>query len=314
MDLKLHKDEISIDTVLVRKLIDHEFPQFAGLTLSRLGASGSTNVQIRLGDHLLVRLPRQPGGSMTIDKEHHWTPAIGSHLPVTVPEFVGVGKPASGYSERWAIVRWLEGEHPEVWGPDDSPSEERSQLAVELAEVVLAMRAIEVPEEAMTNPLFSNYRGRSLREHDKTMRRNIERCRSIEDLDLDLDGVLAMWTNALELPGAAEAAPVQWYHGDLVAENLLQTDGRLASVLDFGGIGVGDPSIDLHGAWELLDPPAREAFRSTLGVDDAEWLRGRAWALAVAAMTFPYYWLTMPGRARARLAMARSVLTDADGH
>ena len=43
------------------------------------------------------------------------------------------------------------------------------------------------------------------------------------------------------------------------------------------------------------------------GVSEVDWLRGRAWALAVALMTFPYYWHTMPTRVNDRLAMARSV-------
>ncbi|HSE09654.1 MAG TPA: hypothetical protein VLB29_13390 [Nocardioidaceae bacterium] len=63
--------------------------------------------------------------------------------------------------------------------------------------------------------------------------------------------------------------------------------------------------------WELLDTHARKVFRRGVGVDEAEWLRGRAWALALAVMTFPYYWHTKPGRCAHRLAMARSVLADA---
>jgi hypothetical protein len=45
-------------------------------------------------------------------------------------------------------------------------------------------------------------------------------------------------------------------------------------------------------------------------VDEAEWLRGRAWALAIALGCFSYYWNTMPGRCSDRMAMARSALAD----
>ena len=88
-------------------------------------------------------------------------------------------------------------------------------------------------------------------------------------------------------------------------------DGHLTAVLDFGGLGVGDPTVDLVVAWEVLDPASREAFRSAIGVDEESWLRGRAWALSLSLMTFPYYWSTMPDRCASRLAMARSVLADA---
>ena len=105
--------------------------------------------------------------------------------------------------------------------------------------------------------------------------------------------------------------PDQWFHSDLVAENLLTTNGRLTGVLDFGGLAIGDPTIDLHGAWEIFDSDARDIFRTRLNVDDATWNRGRAWALAIAVSVFSYYWTTMPKRCTDRLAMARNVLTDA---
>ena len=257
---EMHKDEISIDIKLVRQLVDKQFPQFASLPLQRLPASGSTNIQFRLGDELLVRLPRLAGGSQSLEKEAYWTPIMGKHLPIAVPEFAGNGKPAFGYSEQWLIVRWLDGKHPKVCHPADSPHTKRIQLANDLAAVILALRHIDVPTDALTEPVLQSYRGQSLEAYDEFMRHNIEQCRSIDGLDLDLDATLTVWENALELTTDSEARDARWYHGDLVAENLLLTGDRLTGVLDFGGLGVGDPTIDLHGAWELLDPPAREAL------------------------------------------------------
>jgi len=311
MTSAIHDNEIPIDVDLVRRLVSTQFPQYGAMPLERLGASGSTNTIFRLGDDLLVRLPRQPGGSAGIGKEQRWLPLIGRHLPVAVPEIVALGEPGCGYREHWCIVRWLEGELPKAYTPHESPMPERATLAADLADTILALRALEVPEAAAIDPALRWYRGRSLAEFDRWTRHNIQKCRSIEGLDLDLDAALAIWAVALQTPGAYAVGPDRWYHSDLVAENLLLTDGRLSAVLDFGGLGVGDPTIDLHGAWEVLDPPARELFRKRLGVDDAEWLRGRAWALAIALGTFTYYWETMPERRRDRLAMARSVLAEA---
>ena len=45
--------------------------------------------------------------------------------------------------------------------------------------------------------------------------------------------------------------------------------GRLAAVLDFGTVGLGDPAIDLIPAWTLFDEEGSEVFRNTLAVDDA---------------------------------------------
>lgn len=116
-----------------------------------------------------------------------------------------------------------------------------------------------------------------------------------------------IWNEAL----AAErtgVAPTSWFHGDLLAENLLVRAGRLAAVLDLGGVGTGDPTVDLIVAWEVLDPSGRERFRSRLGVDDATWAKGRGWALVLCLMTFDYYWHTMPTRCAARRSMVEAVL------
>lgn len=42
---------------------------------------------------------------------------------------------------------------------------------------------------------------------------------------------------------------------------------------------MGDPACDLVIAWTFLDDVSRKIFRETVGVDDATWLRARAWAL-----------------------------------
>lgn len=309
----LHDDELPIDLDLVRKLVDSQFPQYAGLPLRRLDASGSTNALFRLGEDMLVRLPRQPGNGATIERERRWAAHFAPRLPVRVPSVLAVGAPAHGFSEPWSIVGWLAGDHPPAYDPSEPPNPDRVRLAADLAAFIVALRAVPGVEEAAHDPTMRWYRGGSLAEFDETVRRYIEQCRSIPELDLDLDHARAVWTDALELPGADAAGPDGWFHGDLVAENLLVTDGRLSAVLDFG-VSVGDPTVDLHGAWELFDPPAREVFRNRVGADDATWLRGRAWALGIALGTLPYYWHTMPRRRADRLKMARNVLADARTH
>jgi aminoglycoside phosphotransferase (APT) family kinase protein len=62
-------------------------------------------------------------------------------------------------------------------------------------------------------------------------------------------------------------------------------DGRLAGVIDFGTMGVGDPACDLSIAWTLFEGEARTAFRAALPLDPATWARGRGWTLWKALIT-----------------------------
>ena len=308
---RLHDDELLIDLRLVRALVDGALPEYASLPLSRLRASGSSNALFRLGDGLLVRLPRQPGGSATIEKEARWLPQIGPLLPVSVPEVVAVGEPDLGYPERWSVVRWLDGDVLAVADPASHAGPRGSALARDLAGVVTALRDIQVPHSALADPQLRWYRGDPLGSMDGATRGNLAACRDISGVDLDLDAALRLWEEAMVLPETGPGSSPRWYHGDLMAENLLVRGGRLAAVLDFGGLSVGDPTVDLIVAWEVLDPAARDVFRRAVRADQTSWLRGRAWALSLALMTFPYYWSTMPDRCASRLAVARSVLADA---
>jgi aminoglycoside phosphotransferase (APT) family kinase protein len=306
----LHDDEISIDAGLVRALVDRAMPAYADLPVQRLDLTGSTNALFRLGEDFLVRLPRQPGGSATIDKEARWLPFLRSSLPVQVPEVVGVFEPDCGYPERWSVVRWIDGEHPDVVTPETPVDPRREDLAADLAEVVHALGLAQVPADAVSDPGLRWYRGEPLATMDADTRKNIRRCRELGDFGLDLDAVEQVWDEAMKLPGTTRRPAPLWYHGDLAAENLLVRDERLAAVLDFGALSIGDPAVDLIVAWEVLDPPAREVFWRKLGVDEATWLRGRAWALTLTLGIW-YYWTTMPERRSSRMAIGRNVLADA---
>ncbi|WP_373317558.1 phosphotransferase [Streptomyces glebosus] len=82
--------------------------------------------------------------------------------------------------------------------------------------------------------------------------------------------------------------------------------GRLAAVIDFGCLGLGDPAVDLIVAWYLLPVDARGVFRTALGTDDATWARGRGWALSIALSELRYYRDTHPVMA----AIARQVIEE----
>ena len=125
---------------------------------------------------------------------------------------------------------------------------------------------------------------------------------------IDGDAATAVWEDALL---AAEwAGPPVWFHGDLLPGNLLVAGGGLRAVIDWGGLGVGDPAPDLMIAWSLFSGDSRAAFRAALGVDEATWTRGRGHALSQAVIFVPYYLATNPeGVANARRAIDQ-VLAD----
>jgi aminoglycoside phosphotransferase (APT) family kinase protein len=90
---------------------------------------------------------------------------------------------------------------------------------------------------------------------------------------------------------------------------LLRQD-RLSAVIDFGCVGVGDPTVDLIVAWNLLPAEARPVFRAALQVDEVNWALSRGWALSIALIQLPYYRTTNPVLAANARHVIRQVLAD----
>ncbi|KOV72780.1 phosphotransferase [Streptomyces sp. AS58] len=266
-----------IDEALVRRLIDTQFPQWAGLALKLLDPAGSDHVIYRLGDELSVRLPRHAGAIGQARKEFQWLPRLAPHLPLAIPVPVGVGDPDFGYPWPWAVSRWLDGEVATVDALGNS-----SRAAVELAQFLAALQRF-APGDMTADNTREDLTGRPLSVRDRATRDAIAEVDGV----FDTTTMTELWNAALSTPGW-DRSPV-WFHGDFHTGNLLTSDGRLSAVIDFGGLGMGDPACDLMIAFTLMSAKSRAVFRDALGVDDATWMRGRGWALATGLNAYTTY-------------------------
>ncbi|MEU0024551.1 aminoglycoside phosphotransferase family protein [Streptomyces sp. NPDC006335] len=271
---KMHADELDIDSALVAGLIAEQFPKWGDLPLKRVASAGTDNAMYRLGDDMVVRLPRLPGGGHQVTFEQRWLPKLAPHLPLAVPEPLAMGEPGRGYTLPWGVYRWLDGDNAY-----DSPVTELADCAVELGRFVTALRAV----DATGAP--ASYRAGPLHLADDDTRL------AIRDLGaagiLDASRASAVVDEALGLPHW-DRAPA-WLHADLLPGNLLTANGRLTAVIDFGCLGVGEPTADTLPAWTLFTGESRRLFREAAEIDDATWERGRAWALIWGVGAVHYY-------------------------
>jgi len=294
---KMHADEVDTDVSLVRRLLAAQFPQWSDLPIEQVVSTGTVNAIYRLGADLAVRLPRVQRWAGTLEKEYHWLPKLAPHLSLRVPEPVGEGHPAYSYPFSWAIYRWIDGRPY-----SDEIVDDEQQAAKDLARFVAELRRID--------PVVGAPRGgrRPLRELDAVVGRNTRAAIASARGVIDSDAATAAWERALEAP-AWEGPPV-WIHTDLLRPNVLVHGGRLCGVIDFGGIGVGDPAADVIAAWSVFNHTGRGMFRGALDVDDGTWNRARGFALHQAAMIIPYYGETNPAFVALAKRTVEEVLAD----
>ncbi len=93
---------------------------------------------------------------------------------------------------------------------------------------------------------------------------------------IDTQAAQRAWDEALQ---SSWTAPPVWVHGDVSPGNLLERNGELAAVIDFGQLAVGDPACDLTIAWTWFAGESRAAFRAATPLNAATWSRSRGWAL-----------------------------------
>ena len=292
----MHDDEVSTSIELVSRLLADQFPQWADLPITPVRSAGTDHAIYRLGEEMSVRLPLRPSAAGQVEKEQFWLPRLGPLLPCPISHPLGLGAPGQGYPWNWSVYAWLPGDNPPA--DDDMIS-----LAEDLARFVTALHAID-PTGGPPPGRHNFGRGVPLAKRDAYTREAIAKSAGL----IDIEAAAAAWEADLAAP--AWSAPPVWVHGDLCPGNLLVADGRLAGVIDFGGLAVGDPACDLIVAWNMLSGPAREAYRAALGVDDATWARGRGWALSVALLQLPYYQYSNPVLAANSRQTIAAVLAD----
>jgi aminoglycoside phosphotransferase (APT) family kinase protein len=291
----MHADQVETHVSLVGRLLAAQFPQWARLPIEPVPSAGTDNALYRLGSGMVVRHPRIHWATGQVEKEHRWLPRLAPHLPLAIPAPLAMGRPGEGYPWRWSVYRWLDGENATLERLADP-----RQAATELAQFIAALQRI----DSTGGPLSGAHnfaRGVPLALRDPPTRAAIAELRGT----LDIDAATAAWEAALRAP--AWHRPPVWVHGDLQPGNLLAVGGRLSAVIDFGGLGVGDPACDLMVAWNLFSADTREVLRAALGVDDATWARGRGWALSVGLIALPYYRSTNPALA----GIARRAIEEA---
>ncbi len=261
-------DEPRMTADLVHRLVREQHPDLAGLPVREV-PGGWDNQQWRLGDDLVVRMPRTERAPALQRKECQWLPVLGPRLPLPVPLPVRLGRPSACFPRPWSIMTWVPGE-PLDGATIDRPEDAADRLAGFLA-------ALHRPAPPDAPPSSDG------RLHPRTCTEGFDRFFQAA-APSDLAGqIRAIWADAVAAP--AWEGPALWVHGDLHPANVVVSGGTLGGVIDFGDLFAGDPAWDLAAAWVILPAGLTARFFAAYGPTDAGTLR-RARGLAALKSLF----------------------------
>jgi len=264
---------IDINVNLVQNLIKEQFPELSNLEIKQVKNDGHDNRTFHLGENMSVRLPSRDWYVPQVEKEHKWLPFLSKHLslPISIP--LAQGKPNKDYPYPWSIYKWLEGETV-----NNENIVDQNEFAKDLGGFLVEFQSIDTNGGPIAG-IHNFYRGGDLAVYDEQSINAIEN--NIEIFNEHL--LKEIW--GLSLDSKWDSEPV-WLHGDIAPGNILVNDGKLCAVIDFGVLGVGDPSCDAAMAWTFFNSSSREVFKQALKMDEETWSRARGWALWKALITY----------------------------
>ena len=256
-----------MDVALVTQLLRSQCPDLADLSI-RESASGFDNTIWRLGDDLVIRLPRRAVGARLMEHELRWLPELAPRLTLDIPTPLRAGQPSEEFSWPWSISKWIDG------SPGNAvPSSTLSTAAKPLATFLRSLHVV-APAAAPSN----EYSGVTLRRYDTSFLTHFDQMD-----DIDAEAVLRIWRTAVDAPPWSHE-PL-WIHGDLHPANIIFRGGVVVGVIDFGDLCAGDPATDLAGAFLSLSSETLDEFFDAYGdLDDATMQRTLGWAVHFGLM------------------------------
>ncbi|MDE4275136.1 aminoglycoside phosphotransferase family protein [Phaeobacter gallaeciensis] len=266
-------DDIAISDAMVGDILATEVPQWAGLPRRRIESSGTDNCMVRIGEQMVLRVPRRWSATQYLAKELDWLPRLQG-LPLAVPVLRYRGCLQDDLP--FGIFDWMAGRIA-------TPAKIADPVAAaqSLAEFLMALHLRDT-EGAPVAGESNNRRGVALQDLAHVVHPAID---ILKD-EIDAPRARCLWDVACA--AGVQDRPV-WLHGDLKADNLIALDGTLRGVIDWGLSAVGDPGVDYAAAWTWVDPAARTAFRDRLELQDRAWVRASGWALYCAVIALSFY-------------------------
>ncbi len=266
--------KLDITLSLVFDLVAEQFPHWAHLPLRPVSMQGWDNKTFRLGEDMSIRLPSAQMYASNVLKEQKWLALLAPFMPFPIPCPLAMGNPSKHYPWHWSIYRWIKGESANNLSAENLNF---GVLASQLAHFLNELHKIDTKDGPLAGD-HNFYRGGSLSVYDTETRSSIL---ELQDF-IDAKTITSIWEKALS--SQWDKNPL-WIHGDLSAGNILIKEHELTAVIDFGGMGVGDPACDLGIAWTFLTSESRGIFKSNWDLDQETWDRACGWVLWKALIT-----------------------------
>jgi aminoglycoside phosphotransferase (APT) family kinase protein len=275
--------DIEIGADLAARLIAEQFPDLAPVQLETL-EKGWDNAAYCVNGSLIFRFPCRRSAAHLVERENAILPLLAPHLTLPVPIPIYIGRKSAHYPFVFHGYARIPGRTATSrrW-----TGTERSANAAPLARFLAGLHAVTVTEETRDRAPGDEI-GRS--DPETAIARIDQRLAQLESAHIALDYAAVREAAGRLRLTPAWPHPARWVHGDLYPRQILVDDeGAVTGVIDWGDAHLGDPALDLSIAFTLVPGSARDSFREAYGpIDPDTWARARLRALHYGAILLLY--------------------------
>ena len=274
--------EIEVDAVLVERLVGSQFPELANRSVTAFGV-GWDNAAFQIDGHLVFRFPRRQIAAKLIEREAAILPAIAPRLPLAIPAPTFVGRSSALYPWAFAGYELIAG----TTACSRALSREaRERLSEPLARFLRALHDID-PAPFVAAGLPPDEIGRF--DSARMVRATRDRLPTLIAAGVSEAAELLAWLEQTA-PTPIPEDDRRLVHGDLYARHIVvDSDGNVTGIIDWGDVHLGDPAIDIAVAHLMLPESAYTAFRAAYGpIDERTWNAARYRALYHALLEVEY--------------------------
>jgi aminoglycoside phosphotransferase (APT) family kinase protein len=272
--------EVALTIEEAKKQIEEQFPEMGLVKISEIG-KGFDNTVFLVNDTYVFRFPRKEVAVQLQSIENQLLPLLVNEISMSIPEPIFFGKPTEWYKWPFTGYHLVEGK-----SLGSLPDEVRHLSAGKLALFLRELHQFPISQAELMGIPHDRFERMNIPKRKEILLENIKKANElhlIDDVSLALD-----WLNSLE--SIKLDSPLTLVHGDFHIRNILVDDqGVVSGVIDWGDTHLGHPAIDLSIAYSFLPSTSRNEFYQAYGeVSKETKMAARFFALYVSVVLLLY--------------------------
>lgn len=246
--------EVSADEV--QQLIYTQFPLLSAMRIQNLGYGWDNNVYL-VGEEFIFRFPRRKIAVDSIRLEGRMLKKLEDNITIPYPKPMFYGEGDRDYPFPFLGYTYVPGEFP-----IGLTNEQRSLSVSLLAQFLRKLHSFPVGIAQDNGVPVDHRKLTEITQRKEKMQKFLSH--HAAHLTEEEYRTIAVYLSQLKIE---RAQPREVFlHGDLHFKNMLvDKEGKLSGIIDWGDMNIGHPACDLNVAYSYLPPEERKAFFKEYG-------------------------------------------------